>query len=281
MNLAVRTTPTRTIPSGRAFGGTGAIRLGFVLLLFLLLVRLLVFLGVFALLLINLKEPWILHILAKRHCVAAGGVLVDPCLIQFTIFSLAEAALTGEIQPVASAIKGGIGVVELATGDFVTFALGNIKEPNTCTAPLGQRLCVRKEGTVVADTDVKVAVPWLLVDHRSFGSCKVHHVGSSGLVLVDQLLGIREPLDVGLEWTTVLGELLLLALAIGRHCPQFVLAGGIIEVRNPLSVRAPCWRSLSDAVCAGQVAWHTILSWGSPDVSPRCNGYALCTWADA
>ena len=135
--IAVRTTSTRTITS-RCTRTSGSVRLGFVLLLVLLVVRLLVFLSVFTLLLINLQEPGVLDIIAKWNGVAAHGVLIDPCFVQLTVFSLTEAALAGEVQPVAGAIEGGIAIVEFTAGDFVALALGNVVQPNAGGATLGQ-----------------------------------------------------------------------------------------------------------------------------------------------
>ena len=135
--VAVWTTSTRAIASGCTLASR-TVRLGFVLLLVLLVVRLLVFLSVFTLLLINLQEPGVLDIIAKRNGVAAHGVLIDPCFVQLTVFRLTEAALAGEVQPVAGAIEGGIAVIELTAGDFVALALHYVVQPNAGGATLGQ-----------------------------------------------------------------------------------------------------------------------------------------------
>ena len=132
----------------------------------------------------------------------------------------------------------------------------------------------------MTDTDIKVAVPRLLVDHLSFATCKVHQVRRCGLVLVDEFLGIGEPLNVGLEGTAILGELLLLTLAISGHGPQFVLAGGVIKVSNPLAIRAPCWRALSNAIGAGQIARNAIFRRSRPNIATSGHCHALGTWAN-
>ena len=133
----------------------------------------------------------------------------------------------------------------------------------------------------MTDTDIKAAVPRLLVDHLSFATCKVHQVRRCGLVLVDEFLGIGEPLNVGLEGAAIFGELLLLTLAISRHGPQFVLTGGVIKVSNPLAIRAPCWRALSNAIGAGQIARNAIFRRSGPDIATSGNCYALGTGANA
>ena len=136
-HVAVRTTSTRPITS-RCTLASGSGGLGFVLLLVLLVVRLLVFLSVFTLLLINFQEPGVLHVFAKRHCVAANGVLIDPGFVQLTVFSLTESALAREVQPVPGAIEGGIAIVEFTAGDFVALALHYVVQPNAGGATLGQ-----------------------------------------------------------------------------------------------------------------------------------------------
>ena len=132
----------------------------------------------------------------------------------------------------------------------------------------------------MTNTDIKVAVPRLLVDHLSFTTCKVHQVRRCGLVLVDEFLGIGEPLNVGLEGAAIFGELFLLTLAIGRHGPQFVLTGGVIKVSNPLAIRAPCWRALSNAIGAGQIARNAIFCRSGPNIATSSDCYALGTRAN-
>ena len=132
----------------------------------------------------------------------------------------------------------------------------------------------------MTDTDIKAAVPRLLVDHLAFAACKVHQVRRCGLVLVDEFLGIGEPLNVGLEGTAILGELFLLTLAIGRHGPQFVLTGGVIKVSNPLAIRAPCWRALSNTIGAGQIARNAIFCRSGPNIATSSNCHALGTGAN-
>ena len=132
----------------------------------------------------------------------------------------------------------------------------------------------------MTDTDVKVAVPRLLVDHLAFATCKVHQVRRGGLVLVNQFLGIGEPLNVGLEGAAIFGELFLLTLAIGRHGPQFILASGVIKVSNPLAIRAPCWRALSNTIGAGQIARNAIFCRSGPNIATSSNCHALGTGAN-
>ena len=121
----------------------------------------------------------------------------------------------------------------------------------------------------------------IAVDAPGGAILELDQVDGTGLVGDDDVLRIGCPRDARAEAGAVLGDLAGLALAVGRHGPELVLAGGIAEVGDGLAIGAPRRAALEDAVGAREVAWRAVLRRRRPDVTARDHGHALARWRDA
>ena len=240
--------------------------------------------GLFPLLLVALGSPGQLDVRAQRHGDQPLGALVDPGRVERAV-GRREAAVAGEEQPITGAVEDRVLVREGAARDQGGGARLDLVDVHPRHRRVADAHRPGHPARVVRPARRAHAAapefPIALGQQGAGAALDLVQPGGAGLVAVEDALGVRRPLQVGLEGAVVAGELARLALAVGLSHPQLVLAALVAEVGDPAAIGAPGGAALGAAVAAGQVARRAVLGRQRPDVAAGRDRGPLTAGRDA